>query len=65
MEKIFTIGDVVKLKSGGPVMTVDSFDENNSRVWCIWFDEKKTMQTAKFVQESLTKYTPPSRVSYL
>jgi uncharacterized protein YodC (DUF2158 family) len=29
-------GDKVKLKSGGPVMTVESIDGNN--IDCIWFD---------------------------
>ena len=30
------VGDVVKLKSGGPMMTVNNFD--GDRVWCLWFD---------------------------
>jgi uncharacterized protein YodC (DUF2158 family) len=30
-------GDVVKLKSGGPLMTVKK-REGDGRVWCEWFD---------------------------
>lgn len=41
----FKAGDVVRLKSGGPHMTVESvgasaFSEVQS-VWCVWFDGKK------------------------
>ena len=32
------IGDVVGLKSGGPLMTVNNLDVSEGRVWCIWFD---------------------------
>ena len=31
-------GDVVKLKSGGPEMTISSIAENNRRTDCSWFD---------------------------
>lgn len=30
------IGDIVQLKSGGPLMTVSSFGDDN-RVICVWF----------------------------
>ena len=30
------IGDVVKLKSGGPTMTVDNI-EKNGEIYCKWF----------------------------
>lgn len=37
------IGEVVKLKSGGPLMVVTSNDSSNGfdtvrRYWCKWFD---------------------------
>lgn len=37
------IGDVVKLKSGGPVMTVSNIDNLPDEVDCTWFfnDKKK------------------------
>ena len=31
------VGDVVKLKSGGPEMTVYSVSESKPEVWCVWF----------------------------
>ena len=57
----FKKGDVVRLKSGGPKMTIDSVDEygsgnkSNIRAICIWFDggerkegnfPPKTLETA-------------------
>ena len=33
----FEVGDVVRLKSGGPNMTVDN--ASSSRIICTWFDE--------------------------
>ena len=35
-EEKFNIGDVVKLKSGGPDMTIKQYYDENS-VRCIWF----------------------------
>jgi uncharacterized protein YodC (DUF2158 family) len=39
----FKPGDVVRLKSGGPKMTVDQIDASSSRktVWCDWFEGSK------------------------
>ncbi|EKO3926144.1 DUF2158 domain-containing protein [Vibrio metschnikovii] len=42
-------GDIVKLKSGGPDMTVQS---NGDRVWCQWFAGKK-LEVGKFPENSL------------
>ena len=36
MGKELELGDVVKLKSGGPKMTVNS-DENSKTAECLWF----------------------------
>lgn len=38
MKNIFNIGDVVKLKSGGPSMTVTGIHDNNKTVYVIYFD---------------------------
>ncbi len=58
----FKKGDVVKLKSGGPRMTIndigdygygggDGFDQAK----CTWFDEKNIIQEHLFTLEQLEK----------
>ena len=47
----FNIGDTVRLKSGGPLMTIES--EINGRFWCSWFDEKKQFKKETFPPETL------------
>lgn len=37
----FTTGDLVQLKSGGPVMTVEEESYDKTGVWCQWFSGKK------------------------
>jgi uncharacterized protein YodC (DUF2158 family) len=42
MSQDFQIGDVVRLKSGGPKMTVTSVGPDGHgklTVWCVWFPE--------------------------
>ena len=38
-------GDTVQLKSGGPIMTVESLEKSDNviRAWCQWFDGDKPM----------------------
>jgi uncharacterized protein YodC (DUF2158 family) len=52
----FKAGDVVRLKSGSPDMTVEQVEEaartGKLMVWVVWFDGKKKM-TDTFVPESL------------
>ena len=50
--KEFEIGDVVVLKSGGPLMTIESFDENN-RLYCVWFDKDGNQQFNYFIKETV------------
>ena len=40
------IGDVVKLKSGGPVMTVTQLGLTHGRVECTWFVENVEIRSA-------------------
>ncbi len=49
----FNIGDVVRLKSGGPVMTVSKADIGDSMVDCIWFDTTGKKFTSSFDEATL------------
>jgi uncharacterized protein YodC (DUF2158 family) len=42
----FKAGDVVKLKSGGPKMTVDFIDLDIEKVGCTWFEGNNNKQAA-------------------
>jgi uncharacterized protein YodC (DUF2158 family) len=54
MEK-FQIGELVKLKSGGPVMTVNDVDVVDiSIVYCKWFSGSKNLKDS-FHVDSLEK----------
>lgn len=58
MEKeSFSVGDLVKLKSGGPVMTVKSIDIVSGFDYCCqWFSGKK-LETGNFDKRSLLPAT--------
>lgn len=47
----FKVGDLVKLKSGGPVMTVESVYpdeiEGGEIAGCVWFEQTGKKQTAE------------------
>jgi uncharacterized protein YodC (DUF2158 family) len=45
MTDTFKIGDVVKLKSGSPKMTVTAVGDQlgTAKVWCSWFDDTKQL----------------------
>lgn len=55
----FKAGDVVRLKSGGPDMTITSIAtedymlESKGDVSCQWFDDKRVLQSATFKPEVL------------
>lgn len=64
-QAIFSVGELVKLKSGGPVMTVYKVQKNslnnnefNGHYTCQWFAGKKLDQ-GNFAQESLEKSEDP------
>ena len=52
----FKRGDTVKLKSGGPVMTVASADKED-QVTCQWFDGQKLEQST-FHEDQLEAASP-------
>ena len=57
-------GDVVRLKSGGPKMTVFAVDTaeitEELSVWCEWFDGDRVAKSATFSMISVEKW-PPNR----
>lgn len=50
----FEVGDIVKLKSGGPDMTVHSYEKQYDRYWCQWFAGKK-LEKGQFNEASLER----------
>lgn len=60
--KRFNIGDVVRLKSGGPLMTVtDCYTEyTKTHVLCTWFTEERKPQSYDFIEAMLTDDTDPA-----
>lgn len=46
----FKVGDVVKLKSGGPQMTVSETNDAEM-LECTWFDSSNELKTAFFKAE--------------
>ncbi len=53
----FSPGCVVRLRSGGPKMTVDAID-NKGRVVCCWFNDKAVCRS-DFDANSLTLLKKP------
>ena len=46
MKQQFQIGQTVRLKSDGPLMTVNFIDESNNQIQCVWFENgSKKMDT--------------------
>ncbi|BBD98875.1 DUF2158 domain-containing protein [Sphingobium amiense] len=61
----FEPGDVVRLKSGGPLMTVEQVGTaamtGEDTVWCVWFEKignRQARQEATFRPSSLEKRSP-------
>ncbi len=48
----FAVGDIVKLKSGGPKMTVSELYEDTNTVACRWFAGAKA-ERANFSKQTL------------
>ena len=60
--KIYNTGDIVRLVSGGPKMSVVEEDEQQTKYMtfrCVWFDSNKVFYTDYFDQDILEKVEPP------
>jgi len=51
----FNSGDVVKLKSGGPLMTVMEIDKKKQKVLCCWFNKDEKFDSTEFDKNMLIK----------
>ena len=61
----FEAGDIVQLKSGGPLMTVEQVGQASmtleDTVWCVWFEKvgnRQVHQKATFRPAALAKSSP-------
>ncbi len=53
----FEDGSIVQLKSGSPLMTVDSYFTDGDVYFCKWFQENK-LYTGEFKGATLEEYEP-------
>jgi uncharacterized protein YodC (DUF2158 family) len=51
-EHKYKVGDIVKLKSGGPKMTVESVEGGNTYL-CQWFDKEDRLERGKFPENCI------------
>lgn len=58
MAKNLHIGDIVRLNSGGPWMTVTGFLDDGWTIQCHWFDEADQSNTITIPAEALEAETP-------
>lgn len=58
MAEQIKVGDVIQLKSGGPLMTVNAVGDSSGKptVWCTWFD-KTEQKRGHFPLEGVEIYT--------
>jgi uncharacterized protein YodC (DUF2158 family) len=58
----YKVGDIVRLKSGGPKMTINKLEDwqGTQQANCEWFDGTKPMQNM-FPLTSLEHYVAPGR----
>jgi uncharacterized protein YodC (DUF2158 family) len=57
ISKPFTVGDVVKLKSGGPEMTID-YICTNTDCNCKWFNKDNDVKEHRFVSTTINSLEP-------
>lgn len=49
----FKEGDVVQLKSGGPLMTISGESDTPGYYLCTWFDDKNEVTSDSFISSIL------------
>lgn len=54
------VGSIVKLKSGGPEMTVQHKESDPTYYWCQWFAGKK-LEKGRFAPASLERVVPEAK----
>ena len=54
-ENPLQVGELVKLKSGGPVMTVSELDAPGGLIAVLWHDQYGLVQSATFAPELLQR----------
>ncbi|MCL5502106.1 DUF2158 domain-containing protein [Escherichia coli] len=57
MEEQFEAGTLVQLKSGGPIMTVESYNKDSDKYFCEWFSNGKR-NSELFRKTSLQQFKP-------
>jgi uncharacterized protein YodC (DUF2158 family) len=63
-DKPFKAGDVIVLRSGGPIMTVTDCEQDETgvmKVWCVWFDGNKQLNGV-FPAAAVQTYKPEDLV---
>ena len=63
MEQKFKPGDIVRLKSGGPKMTVIKYDPaQGADLTCQWFEKDSQFKEKSFNQDALEVYQTESPI---
>jgi uncharacterized protein YodC (DUF2158 family) len=57
MASHFVVGNVVRLKSGGPIMTIEEI--NGRTIYCVWYKPDEFLRN-HFPIESLIIYKAPT-----
>ena len=59
MANKFKIGDLVRLKSGGPIMTINTHSFETSLRQCVWFGEDDQIHSHDFHPDALNSEEDP------
>ena len=59
----FTIGSVVKLKSGGPNMTIKELDLEENYAFCVWYVDSE-LREGDFDTRTLELYVPRQKPNF-